>query len=418
MATPEANSTRNTGRSDPLSYEAWRSILAGEPCPVGVVDLDAFDRNVAYFANLLRAGGNIPRLRPASKSIRVPDLMRRILASGSPYQGLMCYAAEEAAWLAEQGFNDLLVAYPTVQRSDIQALMAAQERGATVRLVVDSLTGLDQIAVQIPEGAAPLQVVLEVDMSLRMLGGRLHLGVRRSPVRTVEQVVAFFEGASKRRGVRVTGIMGYEAQVAGLGDRNPFKRLINPIAGWIRRASMRSVARLRQQIQEALNAHGHVLELFNGGGTGSITSTALEPWLTEATVGSGFLCSHLFDYYSNVRSEPACFFALQVVRKSDDGYATCLGGGYIASGEPGWDKVPRPYLPAGLELVSTEGCGEVQTPLVVRSGVSLDIGQPVLFRHAKAGELAEHLNEYLLVSGGRIVARAPTYRGLGQCFLG
>jgi D-serine deaminase-like pyridoxal phosphate-dependent protein len=402
----------------PLDYESWRKVLANERLPAAVVDLDAFDRNVAHFASLLRAGAGVSRLRPATKSIRVPELMRRILASGAPYQGLMCYAAQEAAWLAEQGFDDLLVAYPTVQPADIAALRLAQERGATARLVVDSLPSVERIASQVPAGAAPLPVVLEVDMSLRMLGGRIHLGVRRSPVRTVEQVVEFFAAAGKLRGVRVAGIMGYEAQVAGLGDRNPFKKWINPIAGWIRRASMRSVARLREQIQRALEQRGETLELFNGGGTGSITSTALEPWLTEATVGSGFLCSHLFDYYSNVRSEPACFFALQVVRKSDAGYATCLGGGFIASGEPGWDKVPRPYLPAGLKLVSTEGCGEVQTPLLVPESQSLEPGAPVLFRHAKAGELAEHFDEYLLVSDGEIVGRAPTYRGLGLCFIG
>jgi D-serine deaminase-like pyridoxal phosphate-dependent protein len=62
----------------------------------------------------------------------------------------------------------------------------------------------------------------------------------------------------------------------------------------------------------------------------------------------------------------------------------------------------------------------VQTPLAVPRGVEaeLELGDPVFFRHAKAGELAEHFAEYLLVRGSRIEARAPTYRGLGRCFLG
>jgi D-serine deaminase-like pyridoxal phosphate-dependent protein len=42
----------------------------------------------------------------------------------------------------------------------------------------------------------------------------------------------------------------------------------------------------------------------------------------------------------------------------------------------------------------------------------------VFFRHAKAGELAEHFAEYMLVRGERVEARAPTYRGLQKCFLG
>ena len=155
-------------------------------------------------------------------------------------------------------------------------------------------------------------------------------------------------------------------------------------------------------------------EILNGGGTGSLNYAAADPSLTEVTAGSGLLCSHLFDYYSNIRFEPSCFFALQVVRSSDSGFVTCQGGGYIASGEPGWDRVPVPWLPPESELVATEGCGEVQTPLSVR--FPLRPGDPVLFRHAKAGELAERFTEYLLVSGGKIVSRAKTYRGLDQCF--
>jgi D-serine deaminase-like pyridoxal phosphate-dependent protein len=58
----------------------------------------------------------------------------------------------------------------------------------------------------------------------------------------------------------------------------------------------------------------------------------------------------------------------------------------------------------------------VQTPLAVPDGVRLDLGDPVFFRHAKAGELAEHFAEYALVRGDRVEARVPTYRGAGRCF--
>ncbi len=74
-------------------------------------------------------------------------------------------------------------------------------------------------------------------------------------------------------------------------------------------------------------------------------------------------------------------------------------------------------LPPGLSLLTFEGAGEVQTPIRLPAGLSLPLGAPVFFRHAKAGELAEHFAEYLLVRGDPIVDRAPTYRGLGRCFL-
>lgn len=399
------------------TYDQWRDVLRGARLPAVVVDLAAFDRNIARFADVLRHSGNRHTLRVATKSIRVPALIKRALDFGAPYQGLMCYAAEEAAFLAGQGFDALLVAYPTVQPSDLALLAELHAGGTKIRLIVDSREQLERLSAVVGSAGRPFEVVLDVDMSWRPLGGRLHLGVRRSPLRSVDDIVAISRATRDLPNVRIVGLMGYEAQVAGLGDRNPFKRMINPIAGVIRRRSVQAVARLREELAGALRKEGVSLELYNGGGTGSVDFTVAEPWLTEVTVGSGFLCSHLFDYYSNVAPEPACFFALQVTRSSDAGYVTCQGGGYVASGEPGWDKVPRPWLPAGLKLVSTEGCGEVQTPLIVSPGVSLKPGDPVLFRHAKAGELAEHFNEYLLVDGSGNVERAPTYRGLGKAFL-
>ena len=74
--------------------------------------------------------------------------------------------------------------------------------------------------------------------------------------------------------------------------------------------------------------------------------------------------------------------------------------------------------PAGARLLPLEGAGEVQTPVALPDGADVALGDPVFFRPAKSGELAEHFDEYLLVRGDRIEARAHTYRGLHRRFLG
>ena len=158
--------------------------------------------------------------------------------------------------------------------------------------------------------------------------------------------------------------------------------------------------------------------VVNGAGTGSLGEAALEPCLTELTAGSGFCCSHLFDRYRSMRLEPAAFFVLDVVRVPGDGFVTCAGGGFVASGAAGEDRLPVPHHPPGLSLVAMEGAGEVQTPLRVPEGISLTVGDSVIFRHAKAGELAEHVAEYVLLRGGVVEGRAATYRGLGKVFFG
>ena len=78
--------------------------------------------------------------------------------------------------------------------------------------------------------------------------------------------------------------------------------------------------------------------------------------------------------------------------------------------------MPVPTYPAGLRFLGTEGAGEVQTPLRGPGTAGLAVGDRVWFRHAKAGELAEHVDVLHLVQGDRLTGGAPTYRGEGHAF--
>ena len=157
------------------------------------------------------------------------------------------------------------------------------------------------------------------------------------------------------------------------------------------------------------------LRFVNGGGTGSIERTAAEPAVTEVAAGSGLFGPTLFDTYRAFKPRPAAFFVLPVVRKPTARVATALGGGYVASGAAGRDRLPRPVSPPGLKLDALEGAGEVQTPLL--GAADLRVGDRVWFRHAKAGELCERFDAVHLVAGGELVGSAPTYRGEGKTFL-
>jgi D-serine deaminase-like pyridoxal phosphate-dependent protein len=383
--------------------------------PAALVELDAFEANVDAIAGLVATRGR--RLRIATKSIRAPALVERILARGGDrFQGLMTYTAAETEFWAARGQRDLLLAYPTMQPADLTHLVTAQRAGAVAAVVVDDEAHVAALAAAARAGGVVLPAVIEVDLSYRPVGARVHIGVRRSPLRAAADVVALAERIAGDPALRFHGVMGYEAQIAGVGDREVGWK------GWptrlLKRRSCADVAATRAQLVGALRARGLVPVIFNGGGTGSLPSAREEDALTELTAGSGFLCSHLFDHYADVRLAPAAYFALQVVRRPAADLVTCHGGGYVASGAAGPDRLPVPALPVGLSLLAMEGAGEVQTPLRVPRDVALAAGDPVLFRHAKAGELAEHFSEYLLVRGDRVEDRATTYRGLGQCFLG
>ena len=95
------------------------------PTPLIVVDLDAFDANAD---DLVRRAGGKP-IRVASKSLRVPALLERALARDG-FHGVLAYTLREALWLHEQGISDdIVVAYPTVDRGALAELVASPVGG-------------------------------------------------------------------------------------------------------------------------------------------------------------------------------------------------------------------------------------------------------------------------------------------------
>jgi D-serine deaminase-like pyridoxal phosphate-dependent protein len=382
--------------------------------PFALVDLDAFWWNAG---DMLRRAAGKP-IRVASKSVRCRALLQATLERDPGFRGILAFTLPEALWLAGEGYDDIVVAYPTVDRGALRRLadLTAERPEAAPTIMVDSERQLDFIDAVTPADRADLRVCIDVDAGWWPLGGRVKVGAKRSPLREPEQVADVARQVIARPGFRLVGLMAYEAQIAGMGDAPPGKALMGAALRFAQRASGRELARRRAAVVEAVRALAP-LEFVNGGGTGSLHTTAREPVVTEIAAGSGLYGPTLFDAYRAFRPRPAALFALPVVRRPSPGVATTLGGGYLASGPGDRARLPRPHLPAGLRLDRQEGAGEVQTPLVGRAAADLGIGDRVYMRHAKAGELCERFETLHLVAGDRVVDEVPTYRGEGRCFL-
>ncbi|HVB74989.1 MAG TPA: amino acid deaminase/aldolase [Ktedonobacteraceae bacterium] len=392
-------------------YAYYREIFNGYPMPFAFVDLDLLDQNIRQIVN--RAQGK--RVRLASKSIRSVAILRRIFAADTCFQGIMCFTALEAVYLAAQGFQDLLIGYPAWNEQDIAAVARATADGAQIALMIDSVEHVERIEKIAAEYAVRLPVCLEIDMSIDIPG--LHFGVWRSPVRAVEQAKPILKRIKASPHIWLDGLMGYEAQIAGVGDNFPGQKAKNAL---IRRLKLRSIAEIaerRAALVALARTSGINPRFVNGGGTGSIASTREEAVVTEITVGSGFYAPALFDNYRDFRYSPAAAYAIEIVRRPQPTLYTCLGGGYIASGSVGPEKQPQPYLPRGAKLLSLEGAGEVQTPIRYNGPIPLNLGEPIFMRHSKAGELCERFTHLHLVAHGAVVDTVPTYRGDKQCFI-
>ena len=391
-------------------YDRYRRALAGHRLPAAFVDLDALDANLA---DLRRRAGELP-IRLVTKSVRCVAILRRALASSPQVRGLMCYSPAEAAWLASLGFDDLLVAYPSVEPDDLRAVAAQVRAGRSITLMVDGAAQVQRIAQVAQDEGVVQPLAIDLDMSSDFPG--LHFGVWRSPVDGPGAALALAAEIARHPSLRLDGLMGYESQIAGLMDDVPGAALKSAVIRLLKRRSIPQVNERRRATVAALATAGHALRFVNGGGTGSFESTRLDTSVTELAAGSGLYVPALFDHYRAFQARPAAGFAVAVTRSARPGIVTCAGGGYPASGSGGADRMPRPWLPEGCALVATEGAGEVQTPVRLPAQVSLAPGDPLLFRHAKAGELCERFNELLLIEAGRVVDTVPTYRGDGRCF--
>jgi D-serine deaminase-like pyridoxal phosphate-dependent protein len=393
------------------SWEAYEQACAELDAPFALVDLDALWANAAA---MLARGGTKP-FRVACKSVRCRSLLDRILASDRRFQGLMTFTLAETLWLYGHGQRDLLLAYPTADRGALAELARLEGEGRPI-VMVDSTEQLDWIAAATPDPAAPLRLCIELDTGYELPGGLATIGPKRSPIRTPDAAAALARAIDSRPQFELAGLMGYEGHIAGVGDRPLGKPLQGPAIRRMQRASAAEIAERRAAIVAAVNAVTPVA-LVNGGGTGSLHTTSTEPAVTEVTAGSGFYAPTLFDRYSAFGQRPAALFALPVVRRPRADTVTLLGGGYIASGAAGRDRLPEPHLPASLKLDSLEGAGEVQTPVKGDAARTLRVGDNVYLRHAKAGELCERFDSLHLIEGGRIVEEVPTYRGEGHAFL-
>jgi D-serine deaminase-like pyridoxal phosphate-dependent protein len=391
----------------------WPSLTAATAhldAPVGVVHLGALRHNAA---DMVRRAAGKP-IRIASKSVRVRSVIEALLDEPG-YHGVLAYTLAEALWLADT-VDDIVVGYPTAERGGIRRLGGDADLASRITLMVDSPQQLDLIDAVLPPGRRePIRVCLELDASwdAPVLG---HLGVRRSPVHDPADAGALAAYIVNRPGFELVGMMSYEAQIAGVGNRPPGRPIDGAVNRWMQSRSLPELVERRARAVAAVREHAD-LEFVNGGGTGSLESTAADASITEIAAGSGLFGGHLFDAYEHFTPAPAAAFALDVVRSPSPRHATILGGGWIASGPPGDDRVPQIVWPEGLSMLPRESAGEVQTPVTGTAAPRLRPGDRVWFRHTKSGELAEHLNAFAVVDGDEAVDTIPTYRGEGMAFL-
>lgn len=182
-----------------MNLERILGATEGFVTPVGVVDEEQLERNLAAMAALCAAAG--VDLRPHAKTHKSGFVARRQLAHGAV--GLTCATLQEAEVFAEAGVRDLLIAFPQVGEPKLRRLAALAERVDRLAVSLDQV----EVAKRLPDR---VEVVWEVDSGMRRMGTAPG---EESTAAVLELVDAV--GAERVRGLLTHGGHAYRAETGG-----------------------------------------------------------------------------------------------------------------------------------------------------------------------------------------------------------
>lgn len=377
--------------------------------PFAWLDLDALDYNI-QFVNETCATKPV---RVATKSVRSIAALRYIQKKLNHCNGFMTFTAAETFYLLEEGFNHLLIGYPVMEENSTKKILNYVKNGSDVTFMVDHEVHLKFLHRLAQEIEIDVKVCIDVNVSTDL--PMLYFGTKRSPITTIQKLDTLLRSVKNYPTLQIVGVMGYDAQIAGITDHFQGADAKSILVRKLKERSKKSVRSFRQLAVATVKAQ-HDLKLVNGGGSGSMKYSLEQRDVTEITVGSAFFAPALFDGYDTLKLKQAAGFALRVVRQFSEDTFVLQGGGYIASGAVGKDRLPTFVEQDRFSFLSLEGAGEVQSPILDKKK-ALHIGDTVYLRHAKAGELCERFMALHCYRDNEYLGPWSTYRGDGRCFL-
>ena len=206
-STPSRTSVASVGApSLAEAYLDYEAAFADRDAPFAFVDLDAMWANAE---GLISRARKLP-IRIASKSVRCRPLLDAIVNRHPRFAGLMTFTLAETLWLANHGFENLLLAYPTADRAALRE-WARLETERPPAVMVDSVEHLDLIESAAGKPRQRLRICIDIDVSYRPARGRLNFGPLRSPLSTAAQAVEMAREIGRRPIFELVGARGMKA---------------------------------------------------------------------------------------------------------------------------------------------------------------------------------------------------------------
>ena len=225
--------------------------------PALVVDLDAFERNIARMA---KAVDGAVRLRPHAKSHKCAEIAKRQIAAGAV--GVCAQKTSEAEALVAGGVADVLVTNEIVGRQKL-ARLARLAREAKVAVLADDARNVAELDAAARAERVRLDVLVE-----------LNVGANRCGIEPGAPALALARTIAACKNLRLAGLHAYHGAAQHLRAASE------------RRAAIAAAADKAKATKALIEGAGLACDTVTGAGTGTFLLEGASRVFNEIQPGS------------------------------------------------------------------------------------------------------------------------------------
>lgn len=227
--------------------------------PAMLIDLTLMENNIARLMGRLR--GSSVQVRPHLKTVKSPELARRLLAAGAV--GGCVAKVSEAEVMVQGDIRDLLITTEIVGKPKLERLVRLVQQSASIKVVVDSLAGAQALNQAVGEAQLSIDVLLD-----------LNVGQNRCGVLPGEEALQLARAVRALSHLRLKGVQGYEGHLQHVHDAEE------------RGQRCRQAMHLLTETAAQLRSAGFAIDIVTTGGTGTAEVCASCEGVTEVQPGS------------------------------------------------------------------------------------------------------------------------------------
>ena len=349
--------------------------------PALVIDLGAFERNIARMAAQCREQGIA--VRPHAKTHKCAEVARRQIAAGAI--GQSCAILDEAEYLAAAGIGNILITSPLVSENSVRRLLALNARSSGLMAVADNKEAVSRLSQAAFSAGQTLSLLVDIDV-----------GHRRTGVAPGEPVAALAAQVAQSPGLKFAGIQGYAGHIQHIAD------------GAERHARAVEVMDKLRQTRELLKARGLAPRIISGGGTGSFDIDPGAQVLTELQAGSYIFMARQYNeiWPDGPPFETSLFVLTRVVSANQPDMVTTDAGQKSFATD-----ADAPLIAYGPKGASYSVFGDEYGRVRLAEGERMRVGEAVVCVTPHCDPTVNLYGHYVVIRGNEVVDRWATASG-------